>query len=98
MRMEFGWRAFVAATLVVAAAWGQESLTLTGVVRDFEELKEGQATGGHPDFNANQDTSGHENWGCFDKPSAAHGAVQNAPVSGDANPDKLPGIIPLDRD
>jgi len=88
----------MASALVAAAAWGQESLTLTGVVRDFEELKEGQASGGHPDFNPNQDTSGRENWGCFDNPSAALGAVQMAPVASDANPDKLPGFVHLDRD
>src|SRR3954467_3527796 len=98
MRTEFGWRAVVVAASVAAAAWGQESLTLTGVVRDFAEMQEGQATGGHPDFNANQDTSGHENWGCFDKPSAAQGAVQDAPVAADPNPDKLPGFIHQDRD
>lgn len=98
MRTEFGWRAVVVAASVAAAAWGQESLTLTGVVRDFAELQEGQATGGHPDFNPNQDTSGHENWGCFDKPSAAQGAVQAAPVASDPNPDKLPGFIHADRD
>jgi len=98
MTTEFGWRALAMSALVAAAAWGQESLTLTGVVRDFAELKEGEATGGHPDFNPNQDTSGHENWGCFDKPSAAQGAVQDAPVAADPNPDKLPGFIHQDRD
>jgi fibro-slime domain-containing protein len=79
-------------------ARAQESIELTGMVRDFEELKEKQATGGHPDFNPNWDPQGWSNWGCFDKPEAAKGAVAAAPVATAANPDNLPGLVPFDRD
>ena len=99
MRMGIGLRALAMAVLAAASARAQESITLTGVARDFAELKEGDSTGGHPDFNPNVDpATGRENWACFDKPSAAKGAVENRPVSADANPDKLPGLVPYDRD
>ncbi len=84
-----------------AAAHGQAlvaPVVLTGVVRDFEELRARQATGGHPDFNPTWDPRGWEAWGCFDKPTAAKGAVQENLAVGDANPDKLAGFLPYDRD
>ena len=83
---------------MAASAWAEESIELTGMVRDFEELKEKQATGGHPDFNPNWDPQGWSNWGCFDNPAAAKGAVANAPAASAANPDNLPGLVPYDRD
>ena len=99
MRLEISLRIGVMAALAAGTALAQESLTLTGVARDFAELKEGDATGGHPDFNPNMDpATGLESWACFDKPTAGKGAVQTQTVLGDANPDKLPGLIPYDRD
>ena len=95
----------MAASLIAGAAWAQApDNVLTGVARDFEELKWKQATGGHPDFNPTWNThvtwdpNGAEGWGCFDKPEAAKGAVQPAPVTSDPNPDKLAGFVPYDRD
>jgi fibro-slime domain-containing protein len=100
--MDIGLRIIALAAMLAGAgrtAQAQESITLTGVVRDFAELKEGDSTGGHPDFNPNVDpATGRENWACFDKPDAGKGAVQGKTVSTDANPDKLPGFVAYDRD
>jgi fibro-slime domain-containing protein len=94
---------FTVVSTVLTATAAHAQLTLTGVVRDFEEMRSpvagGQpAAGGHPDFNPNWDPRGWEGWGCFDRPEAAKGAVQELIGSLDANPDKLPGLIPFDRD
>jgi fibro-slime domain-containing protein len=98
MHTVFVFRMLAALAFIAAAGRAQESIELTGVVRDFEELKEKQAAGGHPDFNPNWDPQGWSNWGCFDKPEAAKGAIASAPASSGANPDNLPGLVPYDRD
>lgn len=36
------------------------------MVRDFEEPRHKQATGGHPDFNPTWNPKGWEGWGSFD--------------------------------
>ncbi|MEO7427286.1 MAG: fibro-slime domain-containing protein [Fibrobacteria bacterium] len=79
-------------------ARAQDQVTLTGVLRDFQELRP-KETEGHPDFNPNWDTRNNaEGWGCFDRQDAAKGAVQQMIGTGDANPDKLAGLVPFDRD
>ncbi len=84
---------------VIVPASAQDQIILTGVVRDFQELQEDSAGGGHPDFNPNRDTvTKNENWGCFDRPDAAKGAIQDAIGTTDPNPDHLPGMVPFDRD
>lgn len=88
----------VAAALLAAIAAPRAQTVLTGVVRDFEELKHKQATGGHPDFNPTWNPKGWEGWGCFDNMAAGKGAVQTALASAPENPDNLAGFIPADRD
>jgi fibro-slime domain-containing protein len=77
----------------------QDQVTLTGLVRDFQELKP-KETEGHPDFNPNWDYrgTGSEGWGCFDRPEAAKGAIQIGIGNLPANPANLAGLIPFDRD
>ena len=91
-------RAALAAGLMAATAMAQAQTVLTGVVRDFEELRHKQATGGHPDFNPTWNPKGWEGWGCFDNMAAGKGAVQAALASVPENPDNLAGFIPADRD
>lgn len=76
----------------------QEQVTLTGVLRDFAELQP-QGIEGHPDFNPNWDAvNNHEGWGCFDKPEAAKGAIQDLIAIAPANPDMVANLLPFDRD
>ncbi len=95
--------AFAMAALAIliggsARARAQDQVILTGVVRDFQELQP-KGTEGHPDFNPNWDARNNsEGWGCFDRPDAAKGAVQDGIGTLPANPDNLPGLIPFDRD
>ncbi len=85
--------------IVCVPVQAEDPIILTGVVRDFQELQEKSVDGGHPDFNPNWDTvTKNENWGCFDRPEAAKGAIQDAIGSTDPNPDHLPGLVPFDRD
>jgi fibro-slime domain-containing protein len=86
----------------MAQAVAPEQVTLTGIVRDFPELRP-KETEGHPDFNPNWDAlanngNGQEGWGCFDRYEAAKGAVQTAIAMAPANPDGVAGLLPFDRD
>ncbi|MDB5105454.1 MAG: fibro-slime family protein [Fibrobacteres bacterium] len=94
----FAWIGKAGVFLLGAALAAQAQLNLTGIARDFQELLPKTTTGGHPDFNQTWNPGGWEGWGCFDRPSAAKGAVQTALSSADANPDRLAGLIPYDRD
>ncbi len=76
----------------------QEQISLTGVLRDFAELQP-KGVEGHPDFNPNWDElNNHENWGCFDLPQAAKGAIQDLIALAPANPDLVANLLPYDRD
>lgn len=92
----------VFAASLVTEAMSQEQIILTGVVRDFPELRP-KETEGHPDFNPNWDPlanngNGQEGWGCFDRYEAGKGAIQTQIAMAPANPDGVLGMLPFDRD
>lgn len=73
-------------------------VVLTGVARDFEEMIP-KVAGGHPDFNPTIKPNGEDGYECFDKMDAARNAVMNKIVTvPDANPAKLAGFVPYERD
>lgn len=79
----------------------QDTLVLTGVVRDFEELVRGKP-GGHPDFNqtyvVNAQGDTVESFRCFDRESAGRDAIESAIGTVPVNPDALAGMLPYEWD
>lgn len=95
--MHYGLLTLALSILLATGIRSQETLVLTGVVRDFAELVP-RKPGGHPDFNPTEDAAGRVAYGCFDRMDAARGAVETALGSSPPNPDALAGLVPFDRD